>query len=135
MDNELSIETRIGVFKKTNNYIGEVTFMGTNDATIEEAKEFISKMNEIMGFKPYYLVNFLTNDLGSFPPEIWNYLGTDKDHNLYIEGSVTVVENMSYRMHVNEFFKKYKPSYPKHIVDTKQQAFDWIEKIKSFISQ
>jgi len=135
MKKAFNIETRIGSFNKINDTVGELTFKGTFDATVEEAKELTQKMNELMNNQPYFLVNFLSGDLGSFPPEIWHYLGTDKAHNAFIEGSVVVTKSIGYKMQINVFFKKYSPVYPKNIVDTKEEAYAWIEKIKLFISQ
>jgi alpha-acetolactate decarboxylase len=135
MNTSNDIDTRIGTFKKINDTIGEITFKGTIDATVEEAKELTQKMNQLMNNQPYYLVNYLSGDLGSFPPEIWHYLGTDKEHNAFIEGSIVVTKSIGYKMQINVFFKKYTPNYPKNIVDTKEEAYAWIEKLKQFRTQ
>ncbi len=135
MNNLLILKSRIGIFRKVDDSVGEVTFSGTHDATVEEIKEFTLGMNEIMNHQPYYVINLLSTNLGSFSPEIWHYVGADKEANAYIEGSVVVTKSLGYKLQITIFFKKYKPVYPRTIVETKEEAYTWINKLKSFISE
>lgn len=135
MNNSPDLIARIGSFVKVSDSVGEITLNGTNDATVEEIREFTLEINRIMNYTPFYLINLLSKNLGSFSPEIWSFLGSDKSANQYIEGSVVVTNSIGYKLQINIFFKKYTPVYPKTIVDTKEDAYAWIDKLKSFISE
>jgi len=88
-----------------------------------------------MDHKPFYLINLFNDNLGSFSLDIWNYLGADKDANAYLEGSVSVIKSLGYKLQLNRFLKKYNPNYPINSVDTKEEAYVWIETLRSFISE
>jgi hypothetical protein len=135
MSDLVILECRIGSFRKISDSIGEVTLNGTHDATLEEITEFSLMINEVMDYKPYYLINLLSKNLGSFSPEIWSYLGSDAEANAYVKGSAVVTSSIGYKLQINLFFKKYKPLYPKTIVDTQEEAYAWVNKLKSFISE
>jgi hypothetical protein len=48
---------------------------------------------------------------------------------------VVVTDSIGYKLQITIFFKKYTPIYPKTIVDTKEEAYAWIDTLKSFISE
>lgn len=135
MKTEFDIVTRIGSFNKVGETNGEVVLNGTHDASIEEVKDFTSKINNLMDNKNYYLVVYLNATLGSFQPEIWYYLGKDKLLNNLIDGTVVVTSSMGYKLQINVFFKKYKPDFPLNITNTSEEAYEWINTLKSFISE
>jgi len=123
------INTRIGSFIKISSEIGEITFNGTCDATVKEVESLSRKMNQLMDHKKYYLINNLKHDLGSFPPEVWHFLGTNKEHNNAILGSVVITNSPGYKMQINFFFTKFKPKYPYSVVNSKEEANRWIDKL------
>jgi len=125
-NNDFDIVTRIGSFKKTTKNIGEITYHGTTDATVKEISDFLEQVYVLMNNKPFYIVNNLVNDLGSFSADIWKFIGTDTKHNTFIQGSVIVTTSMGYEMQIKFFFKQFKPKYPAKIVSNKTEAYQWL---------
>ena len=130
----LMLVSRVGTFRRMSDSIAEVIYNGINDATLEEIKEFTLGINKIMDHQPYFLINIVGENLGSFSPEIWHYLAISKDANTYIKGSAVVTKSLGYKLQVNLFFKKYKPLYHKTILETKEEAYIWIDTINRLVS-
>ena len=126
-----SVSNRIGSFTKISMDMGEITYNGNNDATVPELADLASKIYDLMNHNPFYLVVNLIHDLGSFPDDVWRFIGTDKKHNSMILGNVVITKNMGYAMQIKFFVKKYPPGYPLQLVGTKVEALKWIEDQKN----
>jgi hypothetical protein len=127
MEETNALENRIGVLTKVSSDIVEVTYKGNNDATLKEIQDLASKAYALMNDKPFYLINTIVHDVGSFPDDVWEFIGTSVKHSSMVLGCAVVSKNMGYIMQINFFVKKYTPKFPFKIMDTQAEALKWIE--------
>ncbi len=125
------VESSVGTFIKKRSNIGVVTYKGRTDVTVEELKDFLNQVYDLMKHKPFYLINDLRNHYGSFSNEVWRFLGNDKKFNTIILRSIVISTNLGMRIQLNFFVKIIKPRFKITHVKTEKEAYQLIQKIES----
>jgi hypothetical protein len=128
---EEKVESSVGVFIKQDADTGIVTYTGRTDVTVDELKDFLKDIYDLMKGQPFYLINDLTHHYGSFSNEVWEFLGTDKKFNSTILHSIVISTNLAMKIQLNFFVKLIKPSFKITQVKSHQKAFELVEKLKT----
>ncbi len=126
----IKVETAVGTFVKMSPKMGVVTYRGRTDVSLNELKIFLNQVYELMEFKPFYLINDLTNHFGNFNNEIWRFLATDETFNTTILHSIAISTSLAMKIQLNFFLKIFKPSFRITQVNSMEKALLLVEKLE-----
>ncbi|HIP37671.1 MAG TPA: hypothetical protein EYG85_12545 [Crocinitomix sp.] len=127
------VKTAVGTFVKEKINVGIVTYNGRDDVTVDELIDFLNKIYQLMDNKPFFLINDLTNDYGSFSNEIWRFLANDKQFNKMILHSIVISNSLGMKIQLNFFIKFLKPSFKVTQVKSKEKAYKLVDSLKKII--
>ena len=125
------VTTSVGTFTKFENQIGLVKYNGRTDVTLDELKDFLVKIYDLMDHKPFYLINDLIDNYGGFSNEIWKFLSSDPKFNTCIIRSIVISNNLGMRIQLNFFVKILKPKFKVTMVKSIEKAFELAKELQN----
>lgn len=128
---DIYIDTRICRVEKIEDGFISLNFKGNNDTEVHEINFLISKVEKMVGDKPFVVINDLSDNFGSFSKEVKVCIS---NHPYLVKNKVAeaiIINSLGIRIQVNFFLKlDVRNKMRFRVFKNKEDATVWLMEMK-----
>lgn len=123
------IETDWSIIKRYTPNILYVKYKsGDEELDINFAKNQVRSVQQICRGKPHHIILDFTQTAINFSPEAREYFAENESHNILRLSQAIIIKSLAHKLVANFYMRFNKPKSPTVIVNSKEQAINWIKK-------